>query len=1262
MKTMKLFRKAAISALAATAAIASAHAQVVFSEDFGSGSYPGPPLSPSQTTYTYFAPVTGNWPDSLDDGQYVLAENVRRAFSNWVDLNDHTTGDGTGYALVVNATEGVADEFYRTTINLAANQNYEFSAWVVNANTQEVKDYCDTVGGLILPNVTFAIQDMSGNVLASQATGDIPLSNPPAWEEYILNFSTGASTSQVQLVLFNNAPGGCGNDLAIDDIVFRTEITMDAVDDSATATDVSAAVSNLLNVLDNDTDKGAPFSSFTLAVASGTSLPAELTFDALTGEVGVKAGVDNGVYTFDYELCEPGSTFNCGVATVTVTVNDPANVPTPAPTGVQVCTATSGFWSGGGLNWSATTSSGLGVSLEHTIEPGGNINAFQGNLNGLGTFSQRSVNGNPSLETMFFWDTSPEYGTDSTIDSVNGTLTLTFDRPVYNPVIHLDKLGELNGSQTNSVYLELITPGASVTRLSGPSHFITYTNAVYREPGQTSFGSESSLLAATGTAAGSILVEGTHSSLTVRMSSLGLEGSGYDQFELAVCGHAADYGDAPDNYGTLTVNNGAVHQITGLGSTLFLGLAPDAESDGVTASGNATDDSDDGVAMPGFQQNVSVTIPVSVTGAGYLQAWIDWDGDGSFAATGEQIALDVVDGGPGDADGVVNGIIALAVTPPATTTLNQTFARFRWSTTQGLASTGFASDGEVEDYALTIISSTTHNCGTGSSATGSGYASSGTGAFKDSIWWFDWSCGGAMFSFGDVVNKSWSLPGGIVVTAQITNISQTIRPYNTGEWAGDELVRLYGGLNPIGLANEVAAEDPSFTITWSASVGGQPIPVDLILADAEDLGGTEITQATTNGTKWEPIEYSGEVYAAFTLDGDRIIESEPPNFGPGTLLVLSEGVTSTGVQLISEGRSAIGFGFLLPMDTGDAPASYGSSGHYARHTAVSATIQPAAVTLADGLTYSTLTPNGTIFLGLERPDADPSTLAGAEATGDDLDGIDDEDGVTLPAISPGASFDLPVIVDGAGGYLQAWGDWNGDGDFADAGEQIAVDAQDGVTGTTGRTEDRDAVTGTITLAVSVPETLVVGSTSYIRLRWSTDRGLSPDGVASDGEAEDYAFAVVALNAELSASKTIRVFDPSSSNSVYAMPGEDVIYTLSVENRGDGEADVDTVFLVDRMPEEVEFFNGDIDQGGTDVHAGTDPVGFADNGSGLTFSYATDVGYSSAATRPMSMAECSYTPQAGYDPAVTFICFNPKGRFTAGDPDPAFSVSFRARIK
>ena len=75
---------------------------------------------------------------------------------------------------------------------------------------------------------------------------------------------------------------------------------------------------------------------------------------------------------------------------------------------------------------------------------------------------------------------------------------------------------------------------------------------------------------------------------------------------------------------------------------------------------------------------------------------------------------------------------------------------------------------------------------------------------------------------------------------------------------------------------------------------------------------------------------------------------------------------------------------------------------------------------------------------LADPDVDGQPTAAAD--GDDvLDGNDDEDGVVfLTALEPGEPASIQVTgTDGA--YLDAWIDWNGDGDWDDAGEQIATD-------------------------------------------------------------------------------------------------------------------------------------------------------------------------------------------------------------------------------
>jgi len=146
-------------------------------------------------------------------------------------------------------------------------------------------------------------------------------------------------------------------------------------------------------------------------------------------------------------------------------------------------------------------------------------------------------------------------------------------------------------------------------------------------------------------------------------------------------------------------------------------------------------------------------------------------------------------------------------------------------------------------------------------------------------------------------------------------------------------------------------------------------------------------------------------------------------------------------------------------------------------------------------------------------------------------------------------------------------------------------------------------------------------------------------------------------AVIDGAKSTEIYDPNGEG-LYAIPGNDVIYTIEINNSGNGSADADSVFIVDAMPSEIEFYNGDIDDAGPQ----TDPIIGVDNGSGLTLDYVTDIGFATGTTKPTNMAECTYTPNAGYDPNVTFICFNPSGAMAAGNPAPTFALSFRARIK
>ncbi|HUT30560.1 MAG TPA: GEVED domain-containing protein [Sedimentisphaerales bacterium] len=124
------------------------------------------------------------------------------------------------------------------------------------------------------------------------------------------------------------------------------------------------------------------------------------------------------------------------------------------------------------------------------------------------------------------------------------------------------------------------------------------------------------------------------------------------------------------------------------------------------------------------------------------------------------------------------------------------------------------------------------------------------------------------------------------------------------------------------------------------------------------------------------------------------------------------------------------------------------------------------------------------------PDPEPDGQPDPQALGDDNDGNDDEDGVTFPTLVQWVPANILVNVcdngAGGGGIVQIWIDFNGNGGW-ETGEQI--------------------FNGPLPVGVhNVPVTAPIGSvvgTTFARCRISSLGGLRPDGLANDGEVEDY---------------------------------------------------------------------------------------------------------------------------------------------------------------
>lgn len=161
-----------------------------------------------------------------------------------------------------------------------------------------------------------------------------------------------------------------------------------------------------------------------------------------------------------------------------------------------------------------------------------------------------------------------------------------------------------------------------------------------------------------------------------------------------------DFGDAPAAYGTLLADDGATH---GVVPTFRLGRFIDSEGDGnpsETAQGddeNTSIDDEDGVVFAsGLEFGTTATIQVLASvDVGFLQGWIDLNGDRDWDDPGEQIIRDVR---------LSAGVNTLQFELPEATadSPSETFARFRYGVERGISHNGPALLGEVEDYAVSF--------------------------------------------------------------------------------------------------------------------------------------------------------------------------------------------------------------------------------------------------------------------------------------------------------------------------------------------------------------------------------------------------------------------------------------------------------------------------------------------------------------------------------------------------------------------------------
>lgn len=178
-----------------------------------------------------------------------------------------------------------------------------------------------------------------------------------------------------------------------------------------------------------------------------------------------------------------------------------------------------------------------------------------------------------------------------------------------------------------------------------------------------------------------------------------------------------DFGDAwagptvsASSYPTRISENGARHTLGGPRLGARIDSEPDVErmgdawgDDFVDAAGTCCDlasSDEDGVRFPAdltFDATLggqfSLEVELTNAASAKLDAWLDFNADGDWNDPDEAIFSN---------QPLAAGINSLLVRVPPNMTRLDTYARFRVSTVGGLAPTGLAADGEVEDYEISF--------------------------------------------------------------------------------------------------------------------------------------------------------------------------------------------------------------------------------------------------------------------------------------------------------------------------------------------------------------------------------------------------------------------------------------------------------------------------------------------------------------------------------------------------------------------------------
>ncbi len=514
-----------------------------------------------------------------------------------------------------------------------------------------------------------------------------------------------------------------------------------------------------------------------------------------------------------------------------------------------------------------------------------------------------------------------------------------------------------------------------------------------------------------------------------------------------------------NSYPTTLARNGARHIINPgifLGSPYTDVIHIDAEPDGQPThyadgdDNNGVDD-EDGVLFNNLPlvPGTTATVNVLASADGFLDAWIDFNADGDWDDFGERIFF---------SEPLTMGGNTLTFEVPlsiADYEQRHTYARFRFSTYGRLNYYGLARDGEVEDYRITIASAPHPK-----------------------------------LDYGDAPDGDF-VPSGYPTLRINDGARHKINPrvrlgrYIDGEADGQPTPAADGD----DLDCYIDDEDGVFFRT--PIIPGTTVEIKVIASvdgflnawvDFDDNGDWD--GAAEQIFIDEPL-VAGVNYLKFVVPAASIVAVDTKTYSRFRFTTEAVNIGYSGLAEDGEVEDYIVKieGPQPEFDFGDAPELRCDDSNVARCNTY-------PTTLARNGARHIVDPD--IYLG-RAIDAEWDGQPTLAADGDDLDSsVDDEDGVIfITPIVPGLIAKVEVIAS-VDGFLDAWIDFNADGDWDDFGEQIFA--------------SEPLAAGINYLKYHVPcypYAIAAEVKTYARFRFSTHGRLHYGGPARNGEVEDY---------------------------------------------------------------------------------------------------------------------------------------------------------------